>query len=204
MSFMNVLDQKTITHTYVKREGFKTAYPWFKELKARGLYPRYLTMDGERSVMRAAREVWPQTLIQRCLRHIQNEGLRWLRTRPKTQAGKDLRGLLKDVCEIRTVKERDRFIDSYKSWLTQYKNFVMSLPKDAIASKDLKRTIVLINNALPDMFHYLFDPNIPHTTNTLESFHSRLKADYRRHRGLTKQHKLSYLNWYCYFKNQGK
>lgn len=202
MSLMSVLDQRTIAHIYAAKEGFKTAYPWFKSLKKQGLNPRYITMDGERSVLRALRKVWSNTTIQRCLRHIQREALRWLRSHPKTQAGRDLRCLLKDLCTIRAVKERDRFIDSYKSWLTEYKDFVASLPSNNFEFRDLKRTIVLLNNALPDMFHYLNDPNIPHTTNTLESFHSRLKADYRRHRGLTTKHKLSYLNWYSYFKNQ--
>ena len=60
----------------------------------------------------------------------------------------------------------------------------------------------LIKNALPDMFHYLKDPGIPHTVNLLEGFYSRLKQDYRRHRGLTQANKLHYLSWYCYFKNQ--
>jgi len=81
------------------------------------------------------------------------------------------------------------------------KEFVNSLPKDKIAFKDLKRTIVLINNALPDMFYYLKEPIIPATTNMLESFYSRLKADYRRHRGLSQKHKIQYLKWYCFLKN---
>ena len=57
-------------------------------------------------------------------------------------------------------------------------------------------------HALPDMFYYLEDQQVHATTNALEGFHSRLKLDYRRHRGLPKEHRISYLNWYCYFKNQ--
>jgi len=38
---------------------------------------------------------------------------------------------------------------------------------------------------------------------SLEGFHSRFKADYRRHRGLSKEHKIGYLHWYCYLKNNG-
>jgi len=59
----------------------------------------------------------------------------------------------------------------------------------------------LINNALPNMFHYLTDQNIAYTTNLLESFYSRLKADFYRHRGLSEAHKINYLHWYCYLKN---
>ena len=51
------------------------------------------------------------------------------------------------------------------------------------------------------MFHYLKEPNIPSTTNALEGYYSPLKADYRRHRGLSQKHKIHYLKWYCFFKN---
>ena len=198
---MNIKEQAIISNIYAKKEGFKSVYPWFKRLKKQGLMPRYITMDGERSVMRAIAIVWPKAIIQRCLYHIQREGMRWLRTYPKTVAGRELRDLLCTLCSIKSVKERDQFIENYKSWLNKYKDFVKSLPIINIAFKDLKRTMVLINNALPDMFHYLKEPNIPATTNVIESFYSRLKADYRRHRGLTQKHKIHYLKWYCYYKN---
>jgi hypothetical protein len=54
---------------------------------------------------------------------------------------------------------------------------------------------------LPDMFHFLEDSNIYSTTNPLEGFHSRLKSDYQRHRGLSRQHKIQFFHWYCYFKD---
>lgn len=161
-------------------------------------------MDGEKSVIRSINEVWPQASIQRCLYHVQREGMRWLRTYPKTQAGKDLRRLLKTLCTINSCKERDEFILNYAKWLDQYRDFVLSLPRKEVAFKDLRKTMVLIYNALPDMFHYLSDKNIHKTTNTLESFYSRLKADYRKHRGLTEKHKISYLSWYCFFYNKQK
>ena len=199
---MDAKDQKIISHTYTVKEGFKSTCVWFSDLKDRGLYPDYLTMDGEQSVMRAIRIVWPKAAIQRCLYHIQREGMRWLRTHPKTQAGSELRALLSRLSAIKSFKDRDFFFDLYHQWLVAYKDFVWSLPNSTVAFKDLKRTTVLLKNALPDMFHYLKDPNIHHTTNALEGFYSRLKADYYRHRGLSHEHKLNYLSWYCYFKNQ--
>ena len=198
---MDAKTQHIISSIYTQKEGFKNTYPWFSKLKHQGLNPLYIAMDGERSVMKAIRFIWPNTKIQRCLWHIQREGMRWLRTYPNTQAGKDLRWLLNTLCAIKTIKEQDTFTNSFKQWLITYTNFVKSLPKTTIAFKDLKRTMVLITNALPDTFHYLKEPDIPSTTNTLESFYSRLKADYRKHRGLTQKHKIHYLKWYCYLKN---
>ena len=127
--------------------------------------------------------------------------LRWLRTYPKTQAGKELRFILSKLSWIKNIKERNCFIKAYKQWLDKYKDFVKSLPRDKIEFKDLKRTIALINNALPDMFFYLNNNLVHATTNALEGFHSRLKTDYQRHRGLTKEHRINYINWYCFLKN---
>lgn len=201
---MNAPDQKIIAHIYAQKESFITTYPWFLKLKGQGLNPKYITMDGEKSVIRAIRTVWSKVKIQRCLWHIQREGMRWLRTYPKTQAGRDLRYLLMTLCRIKSEKERRIFVKQYQQWLIQYKEFVMSLPSSTVAFKDLKKAMTLIKNALADMFYYLKDRNVHSTTNALESFHSRLKADYQRHRGLTEQHKIQYLSWYCFFKNQAK
>jgi transposase-like protein len=198
---MNGIDQKIIAHLYVKKESFKEAYPWFASLKHQGLQPGFITTDGERSIMRALRLVWPEVILQRCLYHLQHEGMRWLRTYPKTQAGQQLRVWLSQINRIKSVAERDTFVARYQNWLNTYHDYVQALPRATIAHKDLQRTMVLINHALPDMFHFLQDPNIYSTTNPLEGFHSRLKADYQRHRGLSKEHRIQYFHWYCYFEN---
>jgi len=197
---MDVETKVIIATMYAHKEGGAIVAPWFKYLKSKGLKPRLVVMDGEQTVMKAIRAIWPHIKIQRCLYHIQREGMRWLRTYPKTRAGRDLRALLCTLCDIRSIKERNIFIRSYRTWLDTYKDFVRSLPSGNIVLKDLKRTMVLINNALPDMFHYLKEPVIPATTNSLEGFYSRLKADYQRHRGLTQRHKIHYLKWYCELK----
>lgn len=200
-NLMDAVNQRIIAHQYIHKESFKEAYPWFVSLKPQGLEPRYITTDGEQSVLRALHVVWPRARYQRCLYHLQHEGMRWLRSSPQTEAGKRLRELLSRLSWIKNASEREAFIGDYGEWLRIYGDFVQALPKTSVAYKDLKRTRVLINNALADMFYYLEDPQVPATTNALEGFHSRLKADYQRHRGLTREHRISYIHWYCYFKN---
>ncbi len=200
LNLMNSTDQKIIAHILVRKESFKDALPWFTSLKQQGLKPLFITTDGERSIMRAMRLVWPEVKLQRCLYHIQHEGMRWLRTCPKTEAGKKLRAILGKASGIKTEEEREAFINEYNNWLGNHQDFVRSLPKTTVAAKDLRRAMVLIDNALPDMFHYLNNPLVHSTTNALEGFHSRLKTDYQRHRGLTKEHRNQFIHWYCYFK----
>lgn len=199
---MDAQTQRIISHIYTAKEGYHYVKDWFIALKAKGLNPSFVSMDGEKSTIRALREIWPQANIQRCLYHIIREGQRWLRTHPKTQAGQDLKIILRQIGHIKSFRERDAFIVNHNNWLSQYQESVRSLPRNIVAYKDLNKTLTLISNGLPDMFYFLNDKNIHSTTNTLESFHSRLKSDYQRHRGLTELNKIRYLAWYCYFNNE--
>ncbi|MDP2672090.1 MAG: transposase [Candidatus Daviesbacteria bacterium] len=195
------MSQKIIGQRYISKENLIESSELFKELKKRGLEPTYGVLDGHQQVKKALEKVWPGIKIQRCLYHIQREGMRWLRTYPKTEAGKELRFILSRLCEIRNKEEQDKFIDSFENWQKKHLEFVKKLPNTSVAYKDLKRTVALITHAMPDMFRYLEDKNIDSTTNKLEGLFSRLKAAYRKHRGLTKQNRVQYLNWYCYFHN---
>jgi hypothetical protein len=65
----------------------------------------------------------------------------WLRSYPKTEAGKELRTILLKLSGIKSVSERDAFIEAYGTWLNRYRDFILSLPRNVIAFKDLNRTI---------------------------------------------------------------
>lgn len=199
---MDAVNQKhIIVNHYCDKESYAAVMPLLQSLKARGLMPQFVIIDGHRHIIRAFRETWPGIVIQRCLCHIQRETLRWLRSFPKTQAAKDLRCILLQLNRIKSFQLRDAWVISFYDWLLRYNTFLRTLPNKPKTFFDLKRTVGLIRNALPDMFHFLSDSNIPSTTNLLESFYSRLKHSFRKHRGLSEPHKVSYLHWYCYFQN---
>jgi transposase-like protein len=189
------------SYTYMDKESYHNVYPMLRNLKEKGLHPKVITMDGHRFVIQAIYDVWPKVLIQRCLYHIQRQGLQWLRVSPKTEAGRELRFILKSITNIKKKKDKMVFLITYSDWYSKYRDFIRKLPRDSVANIDLKKAMGLINNALPDMFHYIDDPFIAPTTNLLENFYSQLKHHYRRHRGLTEEHKIAYLKWFCYLKN---
>ena len=192
------------SYTYIDKESYKNIYPLLVDAKGRGLSPKAITMDGHRQVIRAILEIWPDVTIQRCLYHIQSQGMSWLRTYPKTEAGRVLRDIFKLIMHITTHEDKSLFLEVYDQWYQKYRQSIRELPRTSVANTDLKRAMTLINNALPNMFHYLQDPNIAPTINLLENFYSQLKQHYRGHRGLTEQHKISYLKWFCYLKTREK
>ena len=175
-------------------------HPIFITLNTQGLKPKAITVDGHRMVIKAILSVWPQIKMQRCLFHIQNQGLMWIRTFPKSKAGKELRSILTTLTAIRSNRAMTNFLSTYSSWKNRHKTFINKLPKTSVVNADLKRTMRLIDNALPNMFHFIKDRKIASTTNLLENLYSQIKHQYRNHRGLTEKHKIAYLKWFCYFK----
>ena len=57
---------------------------FFEPMRDEDLSPRSLTVDGNRQVIRVLKMLWPDAVIQRCLVHIQRQGLSWCRNSPKT------------------------------------------------------------------------------------------------------------------------
>lgn len=201
MVIMDNNNNKVIANRYVKRENFPSTFQLFREVSANGVCPAAITVDGNTSVIKALKAVWPDILIQRCIIHIQRQGLAWLRRSPQSDAAKALRKLLLTITDIKTTTEKEIFITEFKLWEKRFGLFVASLDSNHKVYSDLQKTRSLVIHALPDMFHYLDDNQIAKSTNKLEGYFSRLKQLYRLHSGLNKQNRSNYFNWYIYFKN---
>jgi transposase-like protein len=164
-----------------------------------GLRPQSFTVDGNPKVMRVLRKLWPGIVIQRCLVHIQRQGLSWCRISPKAAYARRLRKIFLQVTKIRTPEDRDKFLDAFVDWENKYGAQIRSKPETGYVFSDIKRARSMLLRALPDMFHYLDNPLIPISTNGLESYFSRLKSHYRQHRGLRKEKRNDYFRWYFHF-----
>lgn len=199
---IDAISKVLLAYWYIEKESYHNVLPMLSNLRQKGLVPVSITIDGHRTVTHALKEVWPDVVIQRCLYHIKSQGMQWLRRYPKSEAGKSLKELLNTVAAIYTANDRDAFMVSYSEWVLKNRELIKHLSKTSIANTDLKRAMALITNALPNMFHYVEDNNIPSSSNMLEGFFSQIKHQYMRHRGLTQKNKISYLLWFCYFTNQ--
>jgi transposase-like protein len=199
--FVDTTTGKPFYYAYVDKESYHSVLPLVKHLNALGVNPKVFTLDGHTLVIKALLAIWPDLIIQRCLFHIERQGLQWLRSFPKMQASQDLRIVLKFSGAMKTKEDMYSFLSKYKQWRIKYYQAVCSLPKTSSVNKDIKRTISLIDNALNNMFHFVKDHNIIPTTNYLENFFAQLKHRYRGHKGLSSKHKVAYLKWYCFYKN---
>lgn len=200
---MDAKDHTAVKCIYPLRENSQRQLNEFLlPLKKQGLSLKSVTVDGNPHVYRVFKDLWPDITIQRCLVHIQRQGLMWCRAQPKMQLAKELRDLFLRVTYIRTDREKEVFINDLMDWEERYGYTVNSFPSDHKMLSDLKRARSMILKALPDMFHYLNNNNIPFSTNGLEGYFSRVKWGYRNHRGMSKHKRYNYFKWYSFLKEK--
>jgi transposase-like protein len=184
----------------VSENSEKQLTAFFMPLIERGLKPTSCTVDGNPQVIKVMRRLWPGITIQRCLVHIQRQGLSWCRRYPKTVHARQLRKIFVEVMHIHTLAEREEFLDRFYQWEEKYGKIIKTRPEKGWVFSDIKRARSMLQKALPDMFYYLNNPAIPSTTNGMEGYFSRLKLLYLQHRGLSKNKLDNYFAWYFFFK----
>ncbi len=172
---------------------------FFEPMLAEGLRPRSFTVDGNPHVIRVLRALWPDLIIQRCLVHIQRQGLSWCRRFPKTLHARQLRKIFLRVSRIDTAADQVAFLDLLDTWEARWGAEIAAHKNAGRVLSDIQRARSMLLRALPDMFHYLEDPQIRTTTNGLEGYFSRLKSHYRQHRGLSPHRLPNYFAWYFHF-----
>ena len=201
--FMDYPTGQVIGQSYAVRENHQQIFTLAQQLVAKGLQPKSITIDGHQSVIRALLAVWPNVKIQRCIYHIIHQASMWLRTYPKTQAGKDLKRLIKGLGD-KNADIKYVFDTNYQEVLKRHESFIKQLSSKTVGEKDVKKALSLLKHAYENMWHYREDNNIAPTNNKLEGYFSELKQQYRKHKGLSKAHREAYLKWYIYYKNTSK
>ena len=181
-----------------------------ENLVSLGIIIESVTCDGLSNILRSVRKTSPQTVIQRCLAHIQREVLLWLTKHPQSEAGFELRVIVRKLHLIRNREQWGYWVVEMVNWYDKHRAYVnaKSYKEDTkrywFTHKSVRKSFIHIKKALPDMFHYLDNPNIPRTTNGLESFFGHLKQNISLHRGLSKDHYKNYVKWYLFFKSNEK
>jgi hypothetical protein len=172
-----------------------------------GVQIESITTDGHKSILKAIKKSIPEALIQRCLVHIQRMCLLWLTRFPQHSAGVELRRLVLMLLQIRSDNDRLFWTRNLDLWFQRHKDYLQEKTINEQSGrywythKLLRRSYFTIKRALPNMFHYLSNPSIPHTTNGIEGFFSHLKNHLDLHRGLSVKHRVDFIKWYVYLSN---
>lgn len=205
------LRRVTLSWFYVVRESYFGWRDIFLELKMQGVEPEVIVCDGQKGLIKAIHEVWPQTIIQRCVIHISRQAKKWLTQNPRTEAGQELRLIVKKLTDIQTETEKNIWLKSFDDWQKKYNDFLKEKTRHPILEKrwwythkKLRAVRSLLKNSLNNLFIYLDDPRVPKTSNDVEGgINSRIKDLLRIHRGLIPRHQQVLTSWYL-AKRQGQ
>ncbi|MCG2687722.1 transposase [Candidatus Parcubacteria bacterium] len=157
----------------VHRECFDTWGTFLRYLLMCHIQPEYIVCDGQKGLLKAIREVYPDTKIQRCVIHIIRQSNRWLTKNPKTRAGRELLVLVKQLSQIQTKRQKRRWIRSFRYWCGRHDKFLKERSYGPTGRwwythRRLRATRSLIKNAIPDLFRHVSDPTVPKTSNHVE------------------------------------
>lgn len=200
LSAFVIFDAKTkraIAWEYGTKECQHDLMKLFERMRAEGCELIAATIDGHPAIARALTHVWPNIQIQRCLVHIQRQGLMWCRVNPKRLDAKKLRTFFLTIPYIETKNEATAFLKNLDKWESKYGKYIAQDPNHGWVMSDLKRARSMLLKAKPFLFQYLDDHHILKTTNTAEGFFSRFKGLLKDHRGMNKLHRQRAFEWFC-------
>lgn len=176
-------------------------------LKVLGVDVYSVTCDGHKSILRAITKVYSGATIQRCLVHIKRQCGHYLRMKPKLQPSRELLPIVNSLTGVKTQEQCSYWLLSFHNWYQLHKEILLEESINALSGEYRKTHERLYSaykhlyEALPYMFSYLNDPQIPATSNRLESFFKHLKEKLLLHSGLRTEAKRNFIKWYLHFKN---
>lgn len=194
--------------------GERTFEAWedLRKLKEQGVIPASVTSDGARGIVNAVSMMYLDIPHQRCITHLQRQCLALITQKPRHQAGREIKGIVQELSQISSHELKGQWLGKFNGWCNRWdgylgeKTHAKDLPEEErykakgrkwwYTHGSLRRVRASIQNAIPDLFHYLDDPAIPKTSNGLEGRFSSLKQHYRQHKGLSEERRGAYLAWY--------
>lgn len=192
---------------HTTEEKFREIYEDLLNLQKLGINLYSVTCDGHKAILKAIKKAYPDVIVQRCLVHIKRQAKNYLSSSPKTLPALHLLKLSKQITGIKTQEQCGLWLLAFKKWCDENEPYVKQKSFNADSKrywythKNLHAAYSLILKAIPNMFHYLNDEQIPATTNRLENYFGHLKGKLTLHRGLRIQAKRNFIKWYLHFKN---
>lgn len=158
-----------------------------KELEDQGFTITGVVLDGKRGV----REVFSDIPVQMCQFHQIAISKRYLTSRPKTDAGKELRAI---GLALTILTEQD-FTTVLGEWHEKWKDFIKekTFAPDgkhwSYTHRRMRSAYRSLKTNMPFLFTHQKYPGLkmPNTTNSIDGFFGKTKTLLQVHRGLTQE-----------------
>ena len=161
-------------------------------------FPFAVVCDGQKGLLKAINQRFPGVIIQRCQFHVIQYVTIKLTRNPESIAARKFRQLVLQIVKVKSKSDLRVWLDAYKHWHKTYQEFLKekTYQDNNLTPTGRKRWHYThgrlhaasshLKNALPNLFMYLFHPQIPNTSNYIEgAVNAQLQEKLRFHRGLS-------------------
>lgn len=192
------------------QEKFREIKEDLLNLKKLGTEVYSVTCDGHKAIMKAVIQIFPGAIVQRCVVHVKRQIKNYLGTKPQLVQAKELLYYSRQITRINSMEHAQQWLVEVHHWYKEHQEFInqKSVNEKTAAwwytHKHLHQATTHLINAIPNLFSYLNDEQIPPSTNQIEGYFAHLKEKLTLHRGLKFEAKKSFIIWYLHFKNQEK
>ena len=192
--FKDLTNNVVLHWMFVRHENIFASAKGIEYIKKQGIIPIGYVVDGTWGFFV---RYGSSENIQMCLMHMKNLVKRYITSKPKLKAGKELKEI---IDKLSYIKERD-FNREYGFWLKQYKDFLKERTCDRDGNsiythQRLRSAVNSINKYKPYLFTYQKNTRLPATNNSVEGTNSGLKGFLKVHQGLRPDRKVKLIHYY--------
>ena len=190
--------------------------------------PDIAIIDGQRGLLAALRNIWPETKIQRCYFHIQLTGTKYLTRRPVLEPNKTLRTLYTSLTTVESLETAAAWLQQFHTWYQAHREFLKhrsylsattagNRPKTLRAGqtswythKDTRSAYFALKRLVTNdhLFTWLTARThehelLPRATSRLEGQYNKpIKDLMRAHRGMSEPHATVAIAWFLYLRTE--
>jgi len=194
MVFKNSLDGIVLYKQYVRYETNALYLAGISEIVRRGICIQGIVCDGRQGLF----GLFSDIPVQMCQFHQIQIVQRYLTRKPKASAAIEL----KKLTLLLTKQSQNEFVNGLNSWYLRWSDYLNersqspSTGKTQYTHKRLRSAYLSLKRHLPYLFTFeeYRELMIPNTTNALDGQFADLKNRLRNHNGLSKEHKIKFID----------
>jgi len=194
MLFKDGITKANLLKYYVKHETNALYIQGIRELKSRGFTVMSIVCDGRKGLIQS----FPDVPVQMCQFHQSAIIRRYLTSKPKLQAAKELM----EVVDLMKQTDKESFVGALGLWFKKWESFfnertVHSITKKSFYShKKLRSAYRSLKNNQPwlSTWYDYPDLNIPNTTNAIDGHFADLKNKLRNNNDLSMKRKKKFID----------
>ena len=192
MLFKDALKGEDLLWYFVKTETVAMYVKGVNTLLSMGYEIVGIVCDGRRGLLKAFGDI----PVQICQFHRQKTVRKYLTSKPKTEAAREL----KRLSDILAKTDKESFVGAFEEWHDKWGKYLNERTEEAgtgkthYTHKPLRSAYLSIRNNLPYLFTWYdhMGSGIPNTTNIIDAHFSQLKSRLLCHNGLSRRRKQKF------------